>query len=149
MSYGNLTLCKTRDRRKVRFALAPLGASNGLAGKPVHRAYTTPSRNMGLRAGFDVDKALAPPSRTGNPARAGAPQVRLLDLNLLVYAMDESSARHNRARRWLDQTLSGSERHGLERHDRFPAALHTVFDRCRLSPVSRACAGSIHGVSAQ
>ena len=31
----------------------------GLAGKPVHRAYTTPSRNMGLRAGFDLDKALA------------------------------------------------------------------------------------------
>ncbi|HEY5857324.1 MAG TPA: CopG family transcriptional regulator [Aldersonia sp.] len=31
----------------------------GLAGKPVQGAYTTPSRNMGLRAGFDVDKAIA------------------------------------------------------------------------------------------
>ena len=37
-----------------------------------------------------------------NPARAGAPQVRLLDLNLLVYAMDESSARHTaRAGGWI------------------------------------------------
>ncbi|HEY5857323.1 MAG TPA: type II toxin-antitoxin system VapC family toxin [Aldersonia sp.] len=35
--------------------------------------------------------------------------MRLLDLNLLVYAMDESSARHEHARRWLDRTLSGSE----------------------------------------
>lgn len=35
--------------------------------------------------------------------------MRLLDLNILIYAMDESSARHERARTWLDETLSGSD----------------------------------------
>ncbi|MGB8501062.1 type II toxin-antitoxin system VapC family toxin [Mycobacterium sp.] len=35
--------------------------------------------------------------------------MRLLDLNILIYAMDESSARHERARDWLDETLSGSD----------------------------------------
>jgi toxin-antitoxin system PIN domain toxin len=34
--------------------------------------------------------------------------VRLLDLNILIYAMDESSPRHESARGWLDETLSGS-----------------------------------------
>lgn len=34
--------------------------------------------------------------------------MRLLDLNLLLYAMDESSPRHEAARGWLDETLSGS-----------------------------------------
>lgn len=31
----------------------------GLGGEPAQRRYHTPSRDMGLRAGFDVDKALA------------------------------------------------------------------------------------------
>jgi toxin-antitoxin system PIN domain toxin len=35
--------------------------------------------------------------------------MRLLDLNILVYAMDESSSRHEAARDWLDETLSGSD----------------------------------------
>ncbi|HZQ32865.1 MAG TPA: type II toxin-antitoxin system VapC family toxin [Mycobacterium sp.] len=34
--------------------------------------------------------------------------MRLIDLNILIYALDESSARHQRARGWLDETLSGS-----------------------------------------
>lgn len=34
--------------------------------------------------------------------------MRLLDLNLLVYAMDASSPRHEPARNWLDETLSGA-----------------------------------------
>lgn len=34
--------------------------------------------------------------------------MRLLDLNILLYAMDESSPRHQAARDWLDETLSGS-----------------------------------------
>lgn len=34
--------------------------------------------------------------------------MRLLDLNILLYAMDESSPRHQAARNWLDETLSGS-----------------------------------------
>jgi toxin-antitoxin system PIN domain toxin len=35
--------------------------------------------------------------------------VRLLDVNVLLYALDETSPRHDRARRWLQQTLSGRE----------------------------------------
>jgi hypothetical protein len=31
----------------------------GLTGEPARRRYRTPSRDMGLRAGVDVDKALA------------------------------------------------------------------------------------------
>lgn len=31
----------------------------GLSGEPTARRYRTPCRDMGLRAGFDVDKALA------------------------------------------------------------------------------------------
>lgn len=34
--------------------------------------------------------------------------MRLLDLNLLVYAMDASSPRHEPARNWLEETLSGA-----------------------------------------
>jgi hypothetical protein len=29
----------------------------GLSGEPTQRRYRTPSRDMGLRAGFDIDKA--------------------------------------------------------------------------------------------
>jgi toxin-antitoxin system PIN domain toxin len=35
--------------------------------------------------------------------------MKLLDLNILVYAMDESSSRHQAARAWLDEALSGSD----------------------------------------
>lgn len=35
--------------------------------------------------------------------------MRLLDVNLLLYALDETSPRHDRARPWLEQTLSGRE----------------------------------------
>lgn len=34
--------------------------------------------------------------------------MRLLDLNILIYAIDESSSRHRAAKAWLDETLSGS-----------------------------------------
>lgn len=34
--------------------------------------------------------------------------MKLLDLNILLYAMDESSPRHEAAREWLDETLSGA-----------------------------------------
>jgi toxin-antitoxin system PIN domain toxin len=37
----------------------------------------------------------------------------LLDANLLLYAVDEESARHERARDWLEQTLSGDRRVGF------------------------------------
>jgi toxin-antitoxin system PIN domain toxin len=35
--------------------------------------------------------------------------VKLPDVNLLLYAVDETSPRHDDARVWLEQTLSGSE----------------------------------------
>ncbi len=35
--------------------------------------------------------------------------MKLLDLNVLIYALDESSPRHESARAWLDEALSGSE----------------------------------------
>ena len=35
--------------------------------------------------------------------------MRLLDANLLLYAVDEKSPHHERARRWLEEALSGTE----------------------------------------
>jgi hypothetical protein len=35
--------------------------------------------------------------------------VKLPDVNVLLYATDETSARHGPAREWLEMTLSGSE----------------------------------------
>jgi toxin-antitoxin system PIN domain toxin len=35
--------------------------------------------------------------------------VKIPDANLLIYALDETSARHEAARAWLDTTLSASE----------------------------------------
>lgn len=35
--------------------------------------------------------------------------MKLLDVNLLLYAHDESSPRHTRAKAWVDATLSGTE----------------------------------------
>lgn len=34
--------------------------------------------------------------------------MKLLDLNILIYALDESAPHHDLARAWLDETLSGS-----------------------------------------
>lgn len=42
--------------------------------------------------------------------------MKLLDLNILVYAMDASTPRHQAARDWLDQTLSGSDAVGFAWH---------------------------------
>jgi toxin-antitoxin system PIN domain toxin len=35
--------------------------------------------------------------------------VKLLDVNLLIYTVDEQSTHHERALRWFEQTLSGGE----------------------------------------
>lgn len=35
--------------------------------------------------------------------------MKLPDVNLLLYALDETSARHEPARRWLEEVLSGPE----------------------------------------
>jgi uncharacterized protein len=35
--------------------------------------------------------------------------VKLVDVNVLLYAVDESAPMHLRARRWLEETLSGTE----------------------------------------
>jgi len=42
--------------------------------------------------------------------------MKLVDLNILVYAMDESSSRHQAACDWLDETLSGSATVGFAWH---------------------------------
>lgn len=39
--------------------------------------------------------------------------MKLLDLNLLLYAIDEGAPRHGRARPWLEETLSGTEQVGF------------------------------------
>lgn len=39
--------------------------------------------------------------------------MKILDVNLLVYAIDTSSPRHELARPWLERTLSGRETVGL------------------------------------
>jgi uncharacterized protein len=39
--------------------------------------------------------------------------VKLPDLNLLLYAVDESSARHGPARAWVEERLSGAETFAL------------------------------------
>jgi toxin-antitoxin system PIN domain toxin len=39
--------------------------------------------------------------------------VKLPDLNLLLYALDEESPRHRPAREWLERTLSGTEEVGF------------------------------------
>jgi toxin-antitoxin system PIN domain toxin len=39
--------------------------------------------------------------------------VKLPDVNLLLYAVDESSPHHARARSWLEQKLSGTEEVGF------------------------------------
>lgn len=39
--------------------------------------------------------------------------MKLLDVNLLLYAIDESSPHHDRARPWLEETLSGTEEVGF------------------------------------
>lgn len=39
--------------------------------------------------------------------------MKLPDVNLLIYAVDESSRHHARARSWLEQVLSGTEEVGF------------------------------------
>lgn len=39
--------------------------------------------------------------------------MKLPDVNLLIYAADESSSHHERARSWLELTLSGTEEVGF------------------------------------
>ena len=39
--------------------------------------------------------------------------MKLPDLNLLIYALDEGSPRHVQARSWLEATLSGTEAVGF------------------------------------
>jgi toxin-antitoxin system PIN domain toxin len=39
--------------------------------------------------------------------------VKVADANLLLYAVDESSPHHGSARRWLEESLSGSETFAL------------------------------------
>src|SRR5207237_8444999 len=50
---------------------------------------------------------------SGNRPQAGTAQVKLVDVNVLIYAVNADSAHHERARRWLEEALSGADRVGL------------------------------------
>ncbi|HEY1855254.1 MAG TPA: type II toxin-antitoxin system VapC family toxin [Solirubrobacterales bacterium] len=39
--------------------------------------------------------------------------MKLIDLNLVLYAIDESAPQHGRARAWLEEALSGTEEVGF------------------------------------
>jgi hypothetical protein len=45
--------------------------------------------------------------------QAGAEKMILVDVNLLLYAVNKDLSGHARARRWFEQALSGTERVGL------------------------------------
>src|SRR5690606_30881809 len=49
--------------------------------------------------------------RAGPQARTG--QVKLVDLNVLIYATDETSIHHGRAKPWLERVMSSSETIGI------------------------------------
>lgn len=48
-----------RERGTSFKAVLNHAVRRGLGGEPASRRYRTPSRDMGLRAGVDIDKALA------------------------------------------------------------------------------------------
>lgn len=52
----------------------------------------------------------------------------LVDANILLYAVDETSPQHERARRWLEDALNGARRIGL------PWAALTAFVRIATHP---------------
>ncbi len=52
----------------------------------------------------------------------------LVDANILLYAVDEASLQHERARRWLEDALNGARRVGL------PWASLTAFVRIATHP---------------
>jgi toxin-antitoxin system PIN domain toxin len=54
--------------------------------------------------------------------------VKLVDLNLLLYAIDETASHHERARLWLEGALSGTEEIG------FPWAVLLGFVRISTNP---------------
>ena len=45
----------------------------------------------------------------GDPPQDGRRQVRLPDINLLVYAADEDARQHEQAVGWVETALSGTE----------------------------------------
>lgn len=54
--------------------------------------------------------------------------MKIVDLNVLVYATDATSARHETAKRWLDRTLSSTETVGI------PTAVAVGYLRLTTSP---------------
>jgi predicted transcriptional regulator len=48
-----------RERGTSFKAVLNEAVRRGLSGEPARRRYRTPSRDMGMRAGIDVDKALS------------------------------------------------------------------------------------------
>jgi hypothetical protein len=81
--------------------------------REIERARTlVPTRQLGVRPGVDLDRGAGACSRVrgrGGPPQARSAQVKLPDVNLLLYAIDERSPKHERARPWLEEALSGTE----------------------------------------
>lgn len=76
--------------------------------------------------------------------------MKLPDINLLIYAADESSPHYARARPWLEQALSGTEAVGFAwlalvgfiRLSTNPAAFANPFSTARAFEFVQSCLGS-------
>src|SRR5207253_3226744 len=77
------------------------------------RASVSPARPSSRTATRDRPRQGAASGRhargRGNHPKTRAAQVKLTDVNLLLYAVDTSAPRHRAARRWLEERLSETE----------------------------------------
>src|SRR4029450_11022108 len=76
----------------------------------------TPGPSAGAASGLEPGWRLAAGGGDGgrrDRPQAGTAEVKLPDVNLLLHAVDESSGRHEPARAWGEERLSGAERWGL------------------------------------
>ncbi len=76
--------------------------------------------------------------------------MKIPDLNVLLYAVDDTSARHEQARAWLEEQLSGSETTGFAwavlvgfvRLATNPRVFAAPLDSGRAREIARALAGT-------
>jgi uncharacterized protein len=104
------------DRPRARHLLQG-GAEFECAPRPGKRegrfeAVPTASSTTGREARSRPRQGAGPCGRArgcGDPPQARPAQVKLPDVNLLLYAIDEQSPKHDRAHPWLEEALSGTE----------------------------------------
>ena len=68
------------------------------------------------RPRVDIEKALAlagSPRGRGSGAQAGPPQMKVVDLNVLLYAVNADAPHHERIVGWWERALNGDEAIGL------------------------------------